>query len=213
MISSRKYDFRLVISERLKESIGITVPDTTNTSRVVCNSCGRKLKNLSDTYKNVFQSLNVESQLSEPVKRNIYAIVSPERSSPNRKCKRIHSPAAKQLSQPSPLSRKSLFPTNKNLEAVKATENEISRKKGITSGVVLSKLNVDDLDTSKGSQIKVVVAYPSGNIIVDAKIVIARLLKINQIPYSPLKLLKLQIQIVRHFVTSERRPPEVIRRL
>ena len=34
---------------------------------------------------------------------------------------------------------------------------------------MLSKLNVDDLDTSHGSKIKVVIGYPAGNVVVRSK--------------------------------------------
>ena len=34
---------------------------------------------------------------------------------------------------------------------------------------MLSKLNVDDLDTSHGSKMKVVIGYPAGNVVVRSK--------------------------------------------
>ena len=153
--SGRKEDFGLVISEGLKET-GIIAFDTSALSSVVCKPCGRKLKNLSETYAYVLKKINASSPstCADACKRKLSEVVTPNRSSPeNRKLMRNKSPKSKVC-----LKRKSLFPLDENAKQIPEKQS--------SETVLLSKLNIDDLDTSKYSQIKVLIAYPSGNITV-----------------------------------------------
>ena len=87
--------------------------------------------------------------------------MTPSRSSPaNCKTRRELSPGKSK-------SRKELFSSGKenNLPTKKDSFEEARRKRAIEN-VALSKLNIDNLDTSHGSVIKVVTAYPSGNVTV-----------------------------------------------
>ena len=109
------------------------------------------MRHLEQTYQSVYQELNEDSCAG---KRKALAALTPQRSSPDtRKLRRIKSPSAN-----SPC-RKSLFP------GAPANKNDPS---GVEMAM-LSKLNVDNLDTSHGSKMKVVIGYPAGNVVVRSK--------------------------------------------
>jgi len=139
------------------QSLGINVENSCNLSQVLCNVCGRKIKNLCELFSYVtkgFGSSVVEERFAG-AKR---ALLSPERSSPaNRKSQRVRSPL-KERSK----SKKSLTFTH-NQDA-KINEKQLQDH-------VLSRLNIDDLDTTKpgpcgspSSSVKVVIAYPNGRV-------------------------------------------------
>lgn len=156
--STRKDDFGVIIADSLKET-GILIPNSPQLSSVVCHPCARKLKNLSETYKTVVQSIRISEDPpsdQDAVKRKAASTLTPERSPTNRKTRRIQSPQSKTCNSPSRNRRKSLF----------SVEDNSDSKEQDIENVLLSKLNVDDLDTSKCSQVKIVLAYPSGNVIV-----------------------------------------------
>jgi hypothetical protein len=114
-------------------------------SQVVCKTCGRKIKALCENYEIVSRKA---TSSCNPQKRKSSAVVTPDRSSPgNRKAPRIKSPVHK------PHSRKTLFPISSETDTISNIN-------------VDSELNIDDLDRSKGCAIKVLLAFPSGRVIV-----------------------------------------------
>lgn len=158
-----------VLAESLR-NIGITVDDSEHCSQVVCGPCGTKLRSLCETFTSVLSSLSVESkelesaEIKENVgasksKRKVGEVITPDRFSPaNRKSRKQISPVKSQAGRP---SRKALFSSiAENNDA-----REESKKQAVESAM-LAKLNIDDLSTTNGSAIKVVIAYPSGNITV-----------------------------------------------
>ena len=155
--SKRKESFGEVIAERLK-SVGINIEQSPSASQVACSPCARKLRNLVSTYKLVSTAVNHDVQATfsrDSGKRKVSEAVTPNRASPVRKHPRQFSPNTKTS------RRKSLF-------VVGANEHDRKRDadKQSNEDTLLSKLNIDDLDTSKNSQLKVVIAYPSGHVVV-----------------------------------------------
>lgn len=155
-----------VLADSLR-NIGITVGETENYSQAVCGPCGRKLRSLCETFTSVLNSLHVDSAKETEAhgetsrsKRKVGDVITPDRFSPaNRKSCRQSSPV-KSLARRS--SRKALFPSN---DENNAREGSKTQPQAVDT-VVLAKLNIDDLNTRSGSAIKVVIAYPSGNITV-----------------------------------------------
>ena len=93
-------------------------------------------------------------------KRKIGAVLTPGRSHGNasQKQKRVTSPLKKTEGRV-PRSKKTLF------DQGNPSESEITDSvQAVSTDAMLSKLNVDDLDTSSGSKIKVVFAFPSGHV-------------------------------------------------
>jgi hypothetical protein len=128
--SARKDDFGLVISERLKET-GIVVSDNPLLSKLVCNPCGRKLKNLSETYTSVIKVINdvsCSTSTDQAAKRKISVTVTPDQSSPNnKKSRRNQSPTGKTFLPPAS-RRKSLFPVDKDIANKQSIETTVLSK-------------------------------------------------------------------------------------
>lgn len=160
--SSRENDYGRVIAQSLHQ-IGKSVEKIEGVSQVVCSSCGRKLLKLCDTFSSASSALvdvSCEGDGGETFKRKIGAVLTPGRSPGNasRKQKRVTS-ALKQTEGRVPQSKKTLF------DKGNPSESEIADSvKAVSTDAMLSKLNVDDLDTSSGSKNKVVIAFPSGHV-------------------------------------------------
>lgn len=160
--SARENDYGRVIAQSLHQ-IGISVQKIEGVSQVVCSPCGRKLLELCDTFSSVSLALaevSCEGDAGETFKRKIGAVLTPGRSHGNasRKQKRVTSPL-KQTEGRVPRSKKTLF------DKGNPSESEIADSvQAVSTDAMLSKLNVDDLDTSSGSKIKVVIAFPSGHV-------------------------------------------------
>ena len=167
---ARKETFGVVLSDTLK-NVGITVTASNNDSQMACNACYRKIKNLGELFQfirtRLAQKLEENKENSEGAKRKLLDVLSPTaRSSPhNRKSVRTYSPETKS--------------NEKGMEAsnVKGKKSLQFDDHGKTDEFfravhcnVLSKYNVDDLDTSKGAAVKVVISYPSGDVLVMNKI-------------------------------------------
>ena len=161
--SARENDYGRVIAQSLHQ-IGISVEKIEGVSEVVCSPCGRKLLKLCDTFTSVSSALaefSCEGDGGETFKRKIGAVLTPGRSpgKASRKQKRVTSPS-KQTEGRVPRSEKTLFDKgNRSESEIADSVQAIS-----ASDAMLSKLNVDDLDMSSGSKIKVVIAFPSGHV-------------------------------------------------
>ena len=151
--SSRQETFGTVWADCLS-LIGIRVENSVNNSKVVCNICGRKIKNLCELFSFVSNGFGgkengLVAQASNE-KRKVSAL-TPEKSSPaNRKCRRNGSPLTKRAEGRVNAAKKSL-PYSRN-------QNVNTREKQLN--------DIDDLDTTKSSALKVVIAYPNGQVIV-----------------------------------------------
>ncbi len=165
--SRRKESFGELIAERLK-SVGISIEQSSLSSQVVCSPCARKLRNLVETYTFVSKAVKISSNAGKigntptkattqsQAKRKVAEAVTPDRASPVRKHLRQFSPSAKS-------SRTRLFVCeNEHAPAKEA----VYKQQSAHEDTLLSKLNIDDLDTSNNSQLKVVIAYPSGHVVV-----------------------------------------------
>lgn len=170
--SLRDESFGVVWAERLRNVAGITVIDSVRCSQLACNVCFRKIKNLCELLEFISKRLGSEQQtadrendakncdvLEEGTKRKFLAVLSPtSKSSPPNKSSRIRSPGKEGQNT---WVRKSLGFDNstKQGEFSKAMHSHL-----------LSRCNVDDLDTSQGSAaIKVVICYPNGDVSVKNK--------------------------------------------
>lgn len=171
--SKRKESFGEVIAERLR-SVGISIDQNPFSSNVACSPCARKLRNLVVTFKLVSiavksdndigtdkdrkVSVTVNTPRKDTGKRKVSEAITPGKESPFQKSQRKFSPNVKS-------SRKSLF-------VDKSGEDELDRERAAAckhqshEDALLSKLNIDNLDTSNNSQLKVLIAYPSGNCVV-----------------------------------------------
>ena len=160
--SARENDYGRVIARSLHQ-IGISVEKIEGVSQVVCSPCGGKLLKLCDTFSSVSSALaevSCEGDAGETFKRKIGAVLTPGRSHGNasRKQKRVTSPLKKTEGRV-PRSKKTLF------DQGNPSESEITDSvQAVSTDAMLSKLNEDDLDTSSGSKIKVVIAFPSGHV-------------------------------------------------
>ena len=160
--SARENDYGRVIAQSLHQ-IRISVEKIEGVSEVVYSPCGRKLLKLCGTFSSVSSALaevSCEGDGGETFKRKIGAVLTPGRSPGNasRKQKRVTSPS-KQTEGRVPRSKKTLF------DKGNPSESEIADSvQAVSTDAMLSKLNVDDLDTSSGSKIKVVIAFPSGHV-------------------------------------------------
>ena len=170
--SLRDESFGVVWAERLRNVAGITVIDSARCSQLACNVCFRKIKNLCELLEFISKRLGSEQQtadrendakncdvLEEGTKRKFLAVLSPtSKSSPPNKSSRIRSPGKE----------------GQNTWVRKSLGFDNSRKQGEFSKAMhshlLSRCNVDDLDTSQGSAaIKVVICYPNGDVSVKNK--------------------------------------------
>lgn len=129
-----------VIHSDILAAFGIDVRDLPGFSRVVCNNCARKIRLLQSTHDALKKGS--ESKPQREIKRKFS---TPTRVSPCAKVRRIRSPASK-----------------KSLTFGKENSNNL---------LVSNSLNVDDLqpETEK-SDLKVVIAYPNGNVVVKSNI-------------------------------------------
>ena len=116
---SRQETFGTVWADRLS-FIGIRVKNSVNNSKVVCNICGRKIKNLYELFSFVSNRFGgkengLVAQASNE-KRKVLAL-TPEKLSPaNRKCRRIGSPLTKRAERRVNAAKKSLsYSRNQNV--------------------------------------------------------------------------------------------------
>ena len=164
--------FGVVWAERLRNVAGITVIDSVRCSQLACNVCLRKIKNLCELLEFISKRLGSEQQtadrendakncdvLEEGSKRKFLAVLSlMSKSSPPNKSSRIRSPGKE----------------GQNTWVRKSLGFDNSTKQGEFSKAMyshlLSRCNVDDLDTLQGSAaIKVVMCYPNGDVSVKSK--------------------------------------------
>ena len=166
--STRKETFGVVWCESLK-NLGISIVDSPSDSQLACNGCYTKIKNLCELFQfigkvscksNTLDQEISSKETSEGAKRKFFAVLSPARSSPpNRKTQRTHSPG-KVKSNPS--SKKSLL-----FDSDHQKDGDFFRAVHYNT---LSRCNVDDLNTSEGAAVKVVISHPSGEVTVINKI-------------------------------------------
>ena len=123
--------------------MGIEVDKSLSQSQVLCMPCGRKMWKLAELFDIAVSSFQSHSSFeSQSEKRKSSNVLTPGKS-----------PRAKSVRKDSPVSKK-------RLDYSKSVED-----------VMLSKLNIDDLnfdDNPPTSHIKVLIAYPSGNITVNS---------------------------------------------
>jgi hypothetical protein len=131
---------RGVVLSFLLDTFGISVYKSTEISQVVCNPCARKIRLLYTTHDFVKKGLEGVSG-QETIKRKSIEVISPERRSPARKT------AKRSLA----ISRKSL------------NFNNVANKENLD---VANALNINDLTCTETSDLKVVISYPNGNVVV-----------------------------------------------
>ena len=170
--SLRDESFGVLWAERLRNVAGITVIDSMRCSQLACNVCLRKIKNLCELLEFISKRLGSEQQtadrendskncdvLEEGSKRKfLVVLLLTSKSSPPNKSSRIRSPGKE----------------GQNTWVRKSLGFDNSTKQGEFSKAMyshlLSRCNVDDLDTSQGSAaIKVVICYPNGDVSVERK--------------------------------------------
>ena len=162
--SARKEIFGVVLRDTLK-NVGITVDASNNHSQMACNACYRKIKNLGELFQfirtRLAQKREENKENSVGAKRKLLDVWSPTtRGSPhNRKSVRTYSPETRSNEKGMEAS---------NVKGKKSLQfDDHGRTNEFFRAVhcnVLSKYNVDDLDTSKGAAVKVVISYPSGEV-------------------------------------------------
>ena len=145
--SQRKDSLGVVLADVCARVGLIFSHDPETFSDRVCNPCGRKIRSLGHLFE--FVKAGTTPTLSCASKNTKRTLGTPEKASPSwRKSKvvRVHSPAAKTLSQqPGSKSRKSLaFGGENTSTSVLPAQNEDE---------MLSKLNIDDLPLAKWNQV------------------------------------------------------------
>lgn len=155
--SKRKDCFGVVLANICRQ-VGLEfIQDSQVFSDRVCNSCGRKIRNLGQLYQ--FVKAATSKTASTPSKRSGKRdLDTPEKASPSwrrSKVVRVNSPAPKTPLREANTSRKSLTFETENMGSActSAAEDEMLRK-----------LNVDD-SPQTGLQVKVVYRNPSGQVI------------------------------------------------
>ncbi len=161
--SSRQESLGVVWADRLL-LIGIRVENSVHSSQVVCNVCGRKIKNLCELFSFVSNGFGGKENtfvVSENRKeKRKSSTLTPEKSSPaSRKSRRIDSPLtkAKRNGEQGNNVKKSLSFSSK--ENVNMSEKQLQDN-------IISNLNIDDLNTTDSAAVKVVIAYPNGRVVV-----------------------------------------------
>ena len=168
---ARKETFGVVLRETLK-NVGITV-NASDDSQVACNACYRKIKNLGELLQFIrtllAQKREENKENSEGAKRKLLDVLSPTTpgSPHNRKSVRTNSPDTKSDQR---VMKASSVKRKKSLQFADCGKNDEFLRAVHSINNVLSKYNIDDLDTSKGAAVKVVIAYPSGDVSVVNKI-------------------------------------------
>ncbi len=132
-------------------SVGIIINKLSHLSDRVCNSCGRKVRNLFQLFHLVKNSTKEESvQSLDRFKRQLPSSVSPSQRSPgNRKVlrTRLHGTASKSSPQ------KALFSSVQEQSQQQPNDNFLQEHR-----------NVSNLFEINESQVKVTIVYPSGNV-------------------------------------------------
>lgn len=145
-LSSRKDAFGVVLCGSLN-NIGIVIEDSPTESQLACNICFRKMMNLCEQFQFV-QKGSSTTPSSEGAKRKSVAVLSPARSSP---------PSRKTLRIRLPMKGNNLS-SNKSLQFENRQEEDLSRSVHVND---LSTCHGDDLDTSQGAAVKIIISYPS----------------------------------------------------
>ena len=140
---------------------GISVANSAGASQVVCNTCARKVRLLDTTYDSLKKNIVAEAECTnnsnrkttddvhaDGTKRKSLEAISPETRSPcMRKVRRFRSP-----------------PSKKTLNFGEAADEQENLP-------ISNALNIDDLHPdSESSDLKVVISYPNGNVIVKKNI-------------------------------------------
>ena len=159
--SSREGSRGVILATLVEKVYSKPIARVQGLSEVVCKPCGRKIRSLLALYESVklvvdeaspANVTNVDDGATPPAtpatgssKRKALEVITPNRSSPsNRKVGRASSPSIK--------SKKSLQFSLKERENL----------------AMVTAFNVDDLNTVQGqsSDLKVVIAYPNGNVVI-----------------------------------------------
>ena len=132
-------------------AVGIVINKLPYLSDRVCNSCGRKVRNLFHLFNLIKNSTKKESVQNPPrFKRLLPSSVSPSQRSPaNRKVFRTGSRVT--TSKPSP--QRQLFASVQGQSQHQAKDNFLEKH-----------ISVSNLFESNETQVKVTIIYPSGNV-------------------------------------------------
>ena len=142
-----KLSARQIWAEELRKIgiSGISRSTSRNLSQLACNVCSRKISNLCALFDFVCKG---------------FASVETENSNPD--CEESESSRASGKRKSSNLTPERNSPANRKNLRVRSPVKSTNKR----SFSVLSKTNINDLDTSNGSSLKVIIAYHNGNVVV-----------------------------------------------
>ena len=173
-LPSRQVSFQGLILSDLLRTVGLKIDKTNNLSDRVCAPCARRIRSLHKEYNFIssYLSRNQEENKADKESKNdgedlekvrfkrcLPTSVTPERSSAHKKNLKTQEKRNQDAT-----SKKSLFSENISLAS------KANAKSAANENWELGHLNADDLlmvqDGSKSSKVKVLIVYPSGNVVV-----------------------------------------------
>ena len=137
-------------------SVGIVINKLPHLSDRVCNSCGRKVRNIFQLFNLVKKSTNEDVLGKDRFKRQLPSSVSPSQRSPRKVLRTGLHASDSSVSKSTP--RKSLFSSVQKQPIQHQPKDRFLQE----------HMNISNLFESNETQVKVTIAYPSGNVTIPA---------------------------------------------